>query len=118
MFTGNYTGLTRIEVEALRECFDFVKNGYVFLVGYHDDKQWFIKLRHRMHVRYLKVYIHEWNYTIIRDTKCVKSVSVNPDDYRYDVVLHSELRIKQCYFASNGGEKLVFGSVLPNHNDR
>lgn len=117
MFKGNYTGLTRIEVEALRECFDFINNGYVFIVGYHDDKQWFIKLRHRMHVRYLKVYIHDWNYSIIRDTKCVKSVSVNPDDYRYDVVLHSELTINKCYFLTGGSEKLVSGSELPNNDE-
>lgn len=116
MFSGEYKGLTRIEVEALKECFDFIANGYQLVVGYHDSTQWFVKLRHRMHERYLRVYIHQWNYSIIRDYKCVKSISVNPDDYRYNVVLDSGLKIKRCYFASDGREKLVFGSVLPNNN--
>ena len=117
MFGGEYKGLTRIEVEALRECFDFIANGYQLIVGYHDERQWFVKLRHRMHNRYLRVYIHKWSYSIIRDWKCVKSISVNPDDYRYEIVLDSSLTIKRCYFISNGHEKLVFGSVLPNHNE-
>ena len=118
MFSGEYTGLTRIEVEALRECFDFIDNGYLLVVGYHDDKQWFIKLRHYKHKRYLKIYIHKWFYSIIRDYKCVKSISISPDDNRYNVVLGSNLSIKRCYFVSNGCEKQVFGSVLPNHDDR
>ncbi len=110
--------LTSLQVDALRECIDFTNNGYYILIFYVASDYMFIKMRHLKHERWLKMYVYPWRYDIYKNGVLVKSASRNPDDMRYDVSLDSSLTIKRMYPQLNGHEKLVFGSVLPNHDDR
>lgn len=110
--------LTSLQVDALRECIDFTHNGYYILIFYVSSDKMFIKMRHLKHDRWLKMYVYPWTYSIYKNGVLVKSVSRSPDSMRYDVVLDSGVQVKNVYTEFRGGEKLVFGSVLPNHNDR
>lgn len=109
--------LTSLQVDALRECIDFTHNGYYILIFYVSSDKMFIKMRHLMHDRWLKMYVHEWSYDIYKNGILVKSVSRSPDSKRFDVSLHSGVQITRVYPEINGREKLVFGSVLPNHDE-
>lgn len=109
--------LTSLQVDALRECIDFTQNGYYILIFYVASDHMFIKMRHRMHERWLKIYVHQWSYDIYKNGILVKYASRNPDDMRYDISLSSGVQITRTYPAINGREKLVFGSVLPNHDE-
>ena len=109
--------LTSLQVDALRECIDFTQNGYYILIFYVASDHMFIKMRHLKHERWLKMYVHQWRYDIYKNGVLVKSVSRSPDNMRYDVSLNSGVQINNTYPVIHGHEKLVFGSVLPNHND-
>lgn len=110
--------LTSLQVDALRECIDFTHNGYYILIFYVASDYMFIKMRHLKHERWLKMYVYPWRYDIYKNGVLVKSVSRSPDSKRFDVLLDSGVQIKRTYTEINGCEKLVFGSVLPNNNDR
>lgn len=111
----NLDNITYVQVEALRECFDFIKNGYRALFMYFGSDQWFIKLRHNMHDRWLRVYVQKWSYQIIRDGKVVKSYDGAENNVRYDVLLNSDVIITRNIQLPDGNENLVFGSVLTNN---
>lgn len=117
MKAGKLDYLTSLQVDALRECIDFTQNGYYILIFYVASDYMFIKMRHLKHERWLKMYVHPWRYDIYKNGVLVKSASRSPDSIRYDVLLDSGVQIKRSYTAINGYEKLVFGSVLPNHDE-
>ena len=117
MKAGKLDYLTSLQVDALRECIDFTHNGYYILIFYVASDYMFIKMRHLKHERWLKMYVHLWRYDIYKNGVLVKSVSRSPDSKRYDVLLDSGVQIKKSYNEKKKKKKLVFGSVLPNHNE-
>ena len=109
-------GLTIVQVEALRECLDFLRNGYreegsVTLAGVT-----YLKLRHSDTRSIIIVKIWPWRYVIRHDRKTVKDVAVDPDHKRYDCEVNSLMKLNVTRSRTSAKTRLIFGSVLPKHN--
>lgn len=110
-------GLTAIQVEALQECFDFIRNGYMEVLSYSSEDFWFVKLRHKRNRKVLKVYVYPTYYYIDRARKIVKWVENNDDVQRYNIVVNSDLYIKKWKVCLGECKNLISGSDLPNSNE-
>lgn len=113
----SWKGLTVVQVEVLRECLDFLRNGYreescVMVMG-----RTYIKLRNYSKASWISVLISPWEYSIRHDGKKVKHIKTNPDDFRYDCQVDSLmlLRITKKYTSAN--IKFIFSSVLPKPDE-
>lgn len=65
---------TRVQVDALRECIDLVRNGYIQKFAVYQPSWWFIKYRHMVNGRTLYV---EWKpdrFCLKEDGLILKSV--------------------------------------------
>lgn len=67
--------LTKLEVEALKECLDFLSCGYRVVSSFYDSDKWIIHLRHMRNLNRIKIVISEWSYTIEKNHRVVKLVS-------------------------------------------
>lgn len=56
--------ITRSQVEALRECFDLVRDGYVEKFSSVLDTHWFIRLQHRRTRKGIIIRAYTDRYTI------------------------------------------------------
>lgn len=91
---SEFTNLTKAQVEALQECFDFLRNGYMPLLDSVVCGTWLIKLRHRYNGSCISVWIHHWSYVIFRDGKMSKFVRRERDNGLYSVSVDSEMNLK------------------------
>lgn len=109
--------LTALQVEALNECFDFLRNGYREILSYTNDGFWFIKMRHRRNRKVIKVYVYQHYYYIDKASKIVKWIERKDDGIRYDIEVDSELHIKKRKVCLGECQNLISGSDLPNSNE-
>lgn len=112
-----WKGLTVVQVEALRECLDFLRNGYreescVMVMG-----RTYIKLRNYSKASWISVLISPWEYSIRHDGKKVKNIKTNPDDFRYDCQVDSLMLLRITKKYTSAKTKLVFSSVLPKPDE-
>lgn len=89
-----FHNVTRIQVDALRECIDFIRNGYVDMANYYDDDKWFLYFKKADANRRIKVIVRPFSYVIEKNGKVVKSVEGVPDSCRYNVSFDSDVIIK------------------------
>lgn len=89
-----FHNVTRIQVDALRECIDFIRNGYIDMAHYYDDDEWFFYLKKADANRRIKVTVRPFSYVIEKNGKVVKSVEGVPDCCRYNVSLDSDVVIR------------------------
>lgn len=113
----SWKGLTVVQVEALRECLDFLRNGYreescVTLIG-----RTYIKLRNYSKASWISVLISPWGYSIRHDGKKVKAIKTDPDDIRYDCLVDSVMVLRITKKYTSAKEKLITSSVLPNPDE-
>lgn len=90
---SEFTGLTRCQVEALLECFDFLRNGYVQVIDSCVDGQWIIKMRHKKNGNWLVVTIRADYYKISKNGKTQKSVCLYDDLSRYRLFVNSDMTV-------------------------
>lgn len=90
---SEFTDLTRAQVEALLECFDFLRNGYIQVIDFCVDDAWIIKMRHSKNHRWIVVTIKPDRYKISRDGKVQKSVEVRANSNRYRLFVNSDMTI-------------------------
>lgn len=105
--------LTCIQVEALRECLDFLKNGYQRVGSVNYQQSCIVKFRHTQSKSVIIVFSSEWAYTIKHDGKLKKVVKSAPDDKRYACLLDSVDSLKVTPFKGCAARKFILGSVLP-----
>ena len=76
---SEFTDLTKAEVEALLECFDFLRNGYVQVINYNVAGVWIIKMKHGRNGAILSINILKSSYVIFKNDKSalVKFLSFN-----------------------------------------
>lgn len=112
--TLQWKNLTYIQVEALRECFDFIANGYVDEKSFFDKRKWTIWLRHAYNHNRIKMIVTDSYYTIEKNIVAVKHIEGSPDNRRYNAKLNSkgEVEVVRCREGENS--MFVSGSVLPN----
>ena len=111
---GHLTNCTFIQVEALKECFDFLNNGYIDEKGWFGDDKWLIYLRHCFNGNKIKMTIRRFSYIIEKNSKLVKSVEGLEDLDRYDCTLDSQVVIKAKRREICGCSRLISGSDLPD----
>lgn len=113
-----YHNITFIQVEALKESLDFLRNGYIDFNLYFSDDLWILNFRKVNKTTRLKVRVRPFSYVIERDGKVVKSVEGLPDLRRYDVELDSDVIVKAKRIDLYGNSSLIKNSVLPNRDAR
>lgn len=113
-----YEGLTKVQVEAFKECFDLIRNGYREITAYSDTFFWYIKLRHERKKSRIEIHIQDFSYQISRNGKCIKSVSRMPSPERYHLEVDSEDNRPHVITWLSECKKLVSDSDLPNINER
>lgn len=85
---------TFIQVEALKECFDFLQNGYVDEKVWFGEDKWLIYLKHQYNHNRIKVTVRKFSYVVQKNAKVVKSVEGLEDAKRYECYLDSQIVIK------------------------
>ena len=104
---SEFTGLTKAEVEALLECFDFLRNGYVQMIDFNLGGVWIIKMKHGRNGALLNVWITKHSYTIRKDGKLVKSVRFSNDHNLYGLVVNSDMSVGVYRQTPRVSQKLV-----------
>lgn len=84
------TNLTKAQVEALLECFDFLANGYAEQSCFEVGDLWVIQMKHKRTQRILRVFIRPDRYRLLDRGRTRKKVmfSMSPDRYR--IVVNSD----------------------------
>lgn len=90
---SEFTDLTRAQVEALLECFDFLRNGYIQVIDYNEGDVWIIQMRHKEKKRKLTISIKAFEYAIKKNGKLVKSVLYQWSGNRYKLFVNSDMSV-------------------------
>lgn len=111
---SEFTGLTRLQVEALLECFDFIRNGYSPIIDYNVDERWVIKLRHRSNGNWLTVTIMTDFYKICKNGILQKSVRMRESNDRYRLFVNSDMSVGVVRTRRDAGDGLIPDSLSTN----
>ena len=112
--TDVFHNITYIHVEALTECLDFLRNGYVDSTLCFSKEMWLLYFKKIGSSTRIKVRVRQFSYDIERNGKVVKSVEGLPDLRRYDVDFDTDVIIKAKRIDLYTGSRLVSSSVSPN----
>lgn len=104
---SEFTDLTKAEVEALLECFDFIRNGYVQVIDYNVAGIWIIKMKHKRNGAMLSICIIKSSYTIFKDNKLVKKVGFYSDHDLYGLIVNSDMSVGVYKQTPRVNQKLV-----------
>ena len=104
---SEFTDLTKAEVEALLECFDFLRNGYVQVIDYNVAGVWIIKMKHGRNGAILSINILKSSYVIFKNDKLVKKVNLYGDDNLYGLVVNSDMSVGVYRQTPRVSQKLV-----------
>lgn len=105
---SEFTNLTRCQVGALLECFDFLHNGYEPFIDYSSNDVWVILLRHRRTNKRLSVQIYHTFYNIRRGGELIKSVAFKPSSDRYRVIVNSDMSVGVVKLSGGVDSRVVF----------
>ena len=86
----NFDYLTKAQVEALLECFDFLKNGYQEKATFEVGDLWVIQLQHKRNFRVLRMFIRPDRYKICERKRVRKMVLFESSKERYKVLVNSD----------------------------
>ena len=109
-----FHNITFIQVEALKESLDLLRNGYIDFKWTFSKDLWLMYFKKEKSTTKIKVRVRPFSYVIERDGKVVKSVEGLPDLRRYDVDFDEDVVIKAKRIDLYPVSKLVSSSVLPN----
>ena len=112
--TDVFHNITYIQVEALKECLDFLRNGYVDSTLCFSKEMWLLYFKKIGSSTRIKVRVRQFSYDIERNGKVVKSVEGLPDLRRYDVDFDTDVIIKAKRIDLYTGSRLVSSSISPN----
>lgn len=109
-----YDALNSVEIQALRECLDFISNGYRVMFSYTDSEVTYVKLRHVHSSRIISMTIRDNGYSIQDRKGLLKFTDACPDRQLYRVMINSALKCTVEPLGEGLHKKLVFGSELTN----
>ena len=115
---SEFTGLTRLQVEALLECFDFLRNGYVQIIDFNEGGQWIIKMRHKKNGNSLVVTMKTDSYTISKNGTVQKMVMRRKTPDRYRLFVNSDMSVGVVRTSPDANAKLIPGSLSTNKDAR
>lgn len=104
---SEFTDLTKAEVEALLECFDFLRNGYVQVIDYNVAGVWIIKMKHGRNGAMLSINILKYSYVIFKNDKLVKKVNLFDGNNLYGLVVNSDMSVGVYRQTPRVSQKLV-----------
>lgn len=107
--SSEFTNLTKAQVEALSQCFDFLLCGYQPIMDWNINGLWVIRLKHRSNGHTIAVHIKECCYTIYKDAKRVKYEAFNASPKRYMLAVDSDMKVRAHLMRSGAAERLVSG---------
>ena len=100
---SEFTDLTRAQVEALLECFDFLRNGYIQVFDYTFAGSWVIKMKHSRNGNAVVFVIKREGYDIHKNKVLQKSVAMKDNKSRYRLFVNSDMSIGVVR-TSHGGD--------------
>lgn len=103
----DFSNLTKAQVEALLECFDFLNNGFEELSSFEIDNVWMVNLKHKRTNKRLRVIIRPLNYKITCGGDIRKQVFFGSSKDRYKLVVNSPRDIGVIRLNPGGDQKLV-----------
>lgn len=106
---SEFTDLTKAQVEALLECFDFLHNGYLPETDYQSDDVQIIKLKHKKNGHRLSIRIKPECYKIYRDGRLVKTMLANPHAGKYRLVVNSDMTVGVVRLSVSADARFVSG---------
>ena len=109
-----FHNITYIQVEALKESLDFLRNGYVDSTCAYSDEMWLLYFKKIGSSTRIKVRVRKFSYVIERNGKVVKSVEGLPDLRRYDVEFDTDVVIRAKRIDLYTGSRFISSSVSPN----
>lgn len=115
---SEFTGLTRLQVEALLECFDFLRNGYVPFCDFCSDGKWIIKLRHKRNGNWIVVTIMADCYRISKNGVTQKSVMMHEGSDRYRLFVNSDMSVGVVRMSPGADAEFIPGSLSTNKDAR
>lgn len=89
MSSDMFDNLTKAQVEALLECFDFISNGYEERACFEVGNLWVIQLQHTRNFKVLRVFIRTDRYKICERGKVRKQVLFGATNERFRLVVNS-----------------------------
>lgn len=93
MILQEYKNLTKTQVEALLECFDFLANGYVEYQFLKLNDVWIIGLEHTRSHKDMKVFIYHDRFRIRVNFVTRKVVERSPSHDRYSIIVNSDASV-------------------------
>lgn len=106
---SEFTNLTRAQVGALQECFDFLRNGYVQVSDFYFDGKWVIRMRHQQKFAWLTITIKPYQYAIRKNGAKVKEVFFRFNHARFAMSVDSDLNVTVTKMSRDANKKLVSG---------
>lgn len=107
--SSEFTNLTKAQVEALSQCFDFLHNGYLPLMDWNINGLWVIRLRHKANGHSIAVHIKDCCYAIYKDAKRVKYAAFNASPKRFFLSVDSDMKVRAHLMRSGAAERQVPG---------
>lgn len=90
---SNLENLTKSQVEALLECFDFLANGYQETHSIEVDDLWVIQLRHKRTMKRVRVFIRPTRYRIVVGEVTRKKMTYSDSFERYRIIVNSDASV-------------------------
>lgn len=89
-----YKDLTKAQVEALLECFDFLANGYIEQSCFEVDDLWIIQMKHKRTLKVIRVFIYQDRYRIQVAGRTRKKVLFTLGSDRYRLAVNSDASVQ------------------------
>lgn len=93
MIDRELTNLTKAQVEALLECFDFLLCGYEENECSEFGDLWYISFEHRRTKKRIQVFIHHDRYKVVVAGRTRKQMVFTDCSERFRIVVNSEKSI-------------------------
>lgn len=100
-FERKLKSLTKAQVEALLECFDFLANGYHETSFIHLKDLWVVCFLNNRTKNVIRVFIHYDSYRIWSHGRTRKKLTFHDTQSRYDITVNSDatlgvIRVRGC----------------------
>ena len=102
MILREYKNLTKTQVEALQECFDFLANGYAEYQFIQLRNVWIVGLYNQKNQNDMKVFIYENRFRIRKNFVTKKVIEREPSPDRYRLMVNSDASIGVVRMAQGG----------------
>lgn len=106
---SEFTNLTRAQVGALQECFDFLRNGYEPFFDTTIEGFWHIFLKHKRNGSYITVKIYTDRYIIRKRGNWIKQDVLPDDGHLYRLSVDSDLNVTVTKMSRGVNKELVSG---------